>query len=163
MCEVRRMKSAAVGVLWVLGLVQIANSQQLLKLDGEEIHIQRDPYGVPHIFASSERALFYGNGYAVAQDRLWQMERYRRDGRGEMAEIDPKALARDRDVRKLGYTETERQQRFDELTAKHQLQIKSYVDGVNAWMAEAAAAGKLPEGYAANQITPVPFRVTDSV
>jgi penicillin G amidase len=157
------MKSAVVALLWILGLVQVARSQQILQLDGEEIRIQRDRFGVPHIFAATERALFYGNGYAVAQDRLWQMERYRRDGRGEMAEIDPKALARDRDVRKLGYTEAERQQRFDQLTPKHRLQIKAYADGVNAWMTKATATGKLPEGYAQNQIQPVPFRVTDSV
>jgi acyl-homoserine lactone acylase PvdQ len=80
-----------------------------------------------------------------------------------MAEIDPKALARDRDVRKLGYTEVERQQRFDQLTPRHQLQIKAYIDGVNAWMTEATASGKLPEGYAQNQIKPAPFRVTDSI
>jgi len=156
------MKSVAVALL-ILASVQIATGQQLLQLDGEEIRVQRDRFGVPHIFATSERALFYGNGYAVAQDRLWQMERYRRDGRGEMAEIDPKALARDRDVRKLGYTEAERQQRFDQLTAKHQLQIKAYIDGVNAWMTEAATTGKLPEGYTQNQIKLAPFRVTDSV
>ena len=148
MCEVKRMKAAALALLGAIALVQMATAQQILRLDGEEIRIQRDRFGVPHIFANSERALFYGNGYAVAQDRLWQMERYRRDGRGEMAEIDPKALARDRDVRKLGFTEAERQQRFESLTSKHQLQIRAYIEGVNAWMNEASTAGKLPEGYA---------------
>ena len=157
------MKPAAVALLGILASVQMAAAQQVLQLDGEQIRVQRDRFGVPHIFANSERALFFGNGYAIAQDRLWQMERYRRDGRGEMAEIDPKALARDRDVRKLGYTETERQQRFDQLTARHQLQIKAYIDGVNAWMTEAAASGRLPEGYSQNRIKPAPFRVTDSV
>src|SRR5262245_24484848 len=159
----KRMKSAAAALLWILVLAELAIGQQVLQLDGEEIRIQRDRFGVPHIFATSERALFYGNGYAVAQDRLWQMERYRRDGRGEMAEIDPKALARDRDVRKLGFTEDERKQRFDQLPAKHHLEIKAYIDGVNAWVTEATASGKLPEGYAQNQIRPAPFRVTDSV
>src|SRR5262245_65502411 len=107
----KRMKSAAAALLWILVLAELAIGQQVLQLDGEEIRIQRDRYGVPHVFANSERALFYGNGYAVAQDRLWQMERYRRDGRGEMAEIDPKALARDRDVRKLGFTERSEERR----------------------------------------------------
>ena len=60
-------------------------------------------------------------------------------------------------------TDAERQQRFDQLSAKHQLQIQSYIDGVNAWMTEAAATGKLSEGYAQNQLKAVPFRVTDSV
>jgi len=157
------MKAAALTLLGTLAIVQVATAQQILQLDGEEIRIQRDRFGVPHIFANSERALFYGNGYAVAQDRLWQMERYRRDGRGEMAEIDPKALARDRDVRKLGFTEAERQQRFEALTPKHQLQIKAYIEGVNAWMNEASTAGKLPEDYERNQMKPAPFRVTDSI
>jgi penicillin amidase len=156
------MRSAALALL-ILSSARMAAAQQVLQLDGEQIRIQRDHFGVPHIFASSERALFYGNGYAIAQDRLWQMERYRRDGRGEMAEIDAKALARDRDVRKLGYTEAERQQRFDQLSAKHQLHIKSYIDGVNAWINEAIASRQLPEGYAQNQIKPAPFRVTDSI
>src|SRR5262245_48652879 len=111
MCEVKRMKAAVLMLLGTLALVQMATGQQILQLDGEEIRIQRDRFGVPHIFANNERALFYGNGYAVAQDRLWQMERYRRDGRGEMAEIDPKALARDRDVRKLGFTERSEERR----------------------------------------------------
>ena len=157
------MKSVAAALLGILAVVQTAGGQQVLRHDGTEIRIQRDRFGVPHVFATSENALFYGNGYAIAQDRLWQMERYRRDGRGEMAEIDPKALARDRDVRRLGYTEAERQQRFDQLTVKHQLQIRAYIDGVNAWMTQAAATGQLPEGYAQNQIEPIPFRVTDSV
>jgi Penicillin amidase len=73
-CQVKRMKAAAVALLGILASVQTVRGQQLLQLDGEEIRIQRDRYGVPHVFASSERALFYGNGYAVAQDRLWQME-----------------------------------------------------------------------------------------
>ena len=69
------MKAAAVALLGILASVQMAAAQQVLQLDGEEIRIQRDRFGVPHIFANSERALFYGNGYAIAQDRLWQMER----------------------------------------------------------------------------------------
>src|SRR5262245_60466738 len=105
------MKSIVAILLGILATVEMTEGQQLLRLDGEEIRIQRDRFGVPHIFADSERALFYGNGYAVAQDRLWQMERYRRDGRGEMAEIDPKALARDRDMRKLGFTERSEERR----------------------------------------------------
>ncbi|MCI0423036.1 MAG: penicillin acylase family protein [Acidobacteria bacterium] len=157
------MKPTTVALLAILAGVETATGQQVLQVDGKEIRILRDRFGVPHVFAADERTLFYGNGYAVAQDRLWQMERNRRDARGEMAEIDPKALARDRDVRKLGYTDAERQRRFDQLAATHRLQIQAYIDGVNAWMAEAAAAGRLPQGYAQNKIKPAPFRAIDSV
>src|SRR5689334_559136 len=78
--------------------------------------IVRDGYGVPHVFATSERALYYGNGYAVAQDRLAQMEKYRRTARGEMAElVGPGALAADRETRTNGYSEAEREAQFTRL------------------------------------------------
>ncbi len=147
--------------LWVFP--SSAWSQQILKFGDHEIRIVRDRFGVPHVFAGTERALFYGNGYAIAQDRLWQMERYRRDARGQMAEIDPKALARDRDARRLGYTEEERQQRFDQLSEQHRLRVTSYIEGANAWISEATAAGKLPEGYSRHRIRPAAFSVLDSV
>jgi len=142
-----------------------AAEPKVLRLDGEEIKIIRDRYGVPHVFAASRRGLFYGNGYAVAQDRLWQMERYRRDARGEMATVDPspRALERDRDARKLGYTNAERQRRFDHLEAPYQLPYTAYVEGVNAWLAEAKAAGKLPKEFADKRIDPAPWRVTDAM
>ena len=49
-------------------------------IDGE-IEIVRDRWSIPHIFAASASDLFFGQGYATAQDRLWQMEAGRQDGR----------------------------------------------------------------------------------
>ena len=43
-----------------------------------EVTIKRDNYGVPHVYAKSTEGLFYGYGYAVAQDRLYQIEMFRR-------------------------------------------------------------------------------------
>ena len=51
------------------------------------VRIVRDEYGVPHVFASTARELFYGEGYAVAQDRLWQAELLRRTGTGTLAAV----------------------------------------------------------------------------
>src|SRR6516164_4525288 len=45
---------------------------------GGSVEILRDSYGVPHIFADGERDLFFGLGFAMAQDRLWQMDFVRR-------------------------------------------------------------------------------------
>lgn len=39
-----------------------------------QVTIIRDEYGVPHVFASTSESLWYGVGYAQAQDRLWQAE-----------------------------------------------------------------------------------------
>src|SRR5690242_16161197 len=72
-------------------------ARESIRVDSDTVTILRDTYGVPHVFASTERGLFYGDGYAVAQDRLWQMERYRRDARGTLAEIEGRQAA-DRDA-----------------------------------------------------------------
>src|SRR5215210_8787282 len=91
-------------------------TRQTLTVDGEEVTIMRDDYGVPHIFARTARGVHFGGGFAVAQDRLYQMERYRHDARGQMAEIEgPAALARDQQVRTIGYTEDELQSFFNAL------------------------------------------------
>lgn len=42
------------------------------------VKIVRDEYGMPHIYADDTYRLFYGYGYVVAQDRLFQMEMARR-------------------------------------------------------------------------------------
>jgi penicillin amidase len=49
--------------------------------------IERDERGVPHIQASSWQDAIFLQGYATAQDRLWQMDTLRRFGAGDLAEI----------------------------------------------------------------------------
>ena len=51
------------------------------------IEIKRDGAGVPHIYAGSTKDLFFGLGFAMAEDRLWQMDRLRRRALGRQAEI----------------------------------------------------------------------------
>lgn len=51
----------------------------------DPVEIYRDSAGIPHLFAHSERDLFFAMGFATAQDRFWQMELTRRFFRGEMA------------------------------------------------------------------------------
>ncbi len=54
---------------------------------GGAVEIKRDRAGVPHIYASATPDLFFGLGVAMAQDRLWQMDRLRRRAQGRQAEI----------------------------------------------------------------------------
>ena len=62
-----------------------------------EVQVMRDRWGVPHIYAQNIDDLFFAQGYVMAQDRLWQMEMWRRQREGRMAEIlGPSAVARDR-------------------------------------------------------------------
>ena len=52
-----------------------------------QLRIVRDTYGVPHIYADDIYGLYYGYGYAVAQDRLFQMEMTRRSTQGTVAAV----------------------------------------------------------------------------
>lgn len=53
----------------------------------KQVSIKRDNYGTPHIYADDTYGLFYGYGYAVATDRLFQMEMSKRTGLGTVAEV----------------------------------------------------------------------------
>src|SRR5206468_12563509 len=80
--------------------------------------ILRDAHGVPHIFANSMDDLLFTNGYVEAQDRLFEMEIFRRAGRGTLSEVlGSSFLEMDSAIRRDLYTEAERQAQFDALPA----------------------------------------------
>jgi len=51
------------------------------------VQIERDTWGIPHIYAENDADLFFGLGYAMAQDRLFQLDFLRRRGAGRLSEI----------------------------------------------------------------------------
>lgn len=125
--------------------------------------IDRDSYGVPHIHASSPEEAFFQAGYAVAQDRLWQMENSRRLAEGRMAEVFGKQYANsDREVLLNGYTNDEIKGQFDRLSTKAHQAVEAYAKGVNAYIDEATKNNSLPKGYADNGFKPEPWTPEDS-
>ena len=79
------------GYLWFQYTLKarLPQTQGSIKVAGlkDQVTIIRDKYGVPHIYAANEDDLFFGFGYAVAQDRLWQIDFMRRLGQGRLSEI----------------------------------------------------------------------------
>ncbi len=70
----------------------------------QPVEVLRDRWGIAHIYAKTTRDLFYAQGFVAAQDRLWQMEMWRRAGEGRLAEIlGPAALERDIFARLIRY------------------------------------------------------------
>ena len=135
----------------------------LLLSHRQSIAINRDEFGVPHIQGATKEAAFYQAGYAVAQDRLWQMEMSRRLARGKLAEVmGPSYVNSDTEVLKTSYSDQELKTQFDHLSPDAKLVLTSYVSGVNAWITEATASG-LPAGYTKNGFTPEPWTTLDSV
>ena len=166
------MKWWGFGVIFLLGAATVAGAGQQpaqvtvekLSVGGETVIIFRDEYGVPRIFASSLRGLFVGNGYAVAQDRAWQLEKYRLDATGRLAEaFGEKFLDHDKEVRRDGMTREEWRAEFDHLPADVQGIFRSYVEGVNRYLEEAQKDGKLPEDFAKSGWQPGPWSVEDSM
>jgi acyl-homoserine lactone acylase PvdQ len=77
-----------------------------LKASGLEqpVDVLRDRWGVAHIYALNQHDLFFAQGFVAAQDRLFQMELWKRAGQGRLAEIlRPAFLARDVNARLLRY------------------------------------------------------------
>ena len=85
-----------------------------LDVNGEVVRIYRDDFGRPHIFAKTNRGLFTAYGYALAEDRLWQLEVNRRVARGRLAEIFGPGMPvlSDKFVRTTGYTDAELDAQF---------------------------------------------------
>ena len=68
------------------------------------VTVLRDKWGVPHIYAENTEDLFFAQGFVAAQDRLYQIDIWRRTGRGELAEVFGEGyLDRDRMARLMRY------------------------------------------------------------
>ncbi len=138
--------------------------EALAPIDGEivleglsnEVEVLRDRWGIPHIYAKSDEDLFFAQGFVVAQDRLWQMEVWRRWSEGRMAEIiGEQGFAHDRLVRMLQFRGP-----FDqtELTSYHpdaDRIVSAFVRGINAYLAHSWS--RLPIEFQLTGITPEPW------
>jgi len=96
----------------------------------EPVEIIRDTYGVPHIYAQNEPDLYFAFGYAMAQDRLWQMEFTRRLGQGRLSEIfGPDFVKVDRYFRTLTAAGVNR-----EMPAAYAPLVNAFTEGINAYL-----------------------------
>ena len=112
-----------------------AETKHLIAPDGTTVIIDRDEYGVPHVKADNESALFFGQGFAEANDRLYQIDLNRRAARGRLSEwFGSLALDIDKDVIRTGYTDEELDQMYANGLPEVQTAIVAYVEGINAYV-----------------------------
>ncbi|MEM7788994.1 MAG: penicillin acylase family protein [Bacteroidota bacterium] len=136
---------------------QTAQDVTLTAPGGETVTIDRDDVGVPLIRSSTAAGVFFGQGFATAQDRLFQMETFWRTATGRLAELQgAAAVDQDTQIRTVFYTDAERSAQFAALSPRLQTMIGSYVDGVNAYIDSTVAnpAAYLPLEYAAGSFAP---------
>jgi len=125
----------------------------------DEIVIRRDGFGVPHIDAGSDHDAWFGLGFAIGQDRTFQLDFYRRAVSGTMAAaMGPVALPHDRLVRRIGYRRAAERQ-LDSLGADTVDLVRAYADGVNC--GQEVGRRRRPLEHALLRLHPHPWEPVD--
>jgi len=117
-------------------LPQTTGTLSLPGLDGK-VEIYRDAAGIPHIYATTARDLFYAQGVVHAQDRWWQMEFNRHTGLGRISELTGKAdsaLRNDIFIRTVGWNRAA-QADLEAAPPDSRKTLEDYAAGVNAYIA----------------------------
>jgi penicillin amidase len=143
---------------------EIEGAREVAGRDGP-IVIARDEHGVPHIFGTTDADVYFGLGYAHAQDRLFQMDLIRRSIEGRLAELIPSVIGgsavvrADARARIQGYPRAA-QAIADNFDGPLKKAVDAYVAGVNAVM-EAPGFTPPPE-YTLLMAKPEPWDAADT-
>ena len=162
----RRIRDCVICLL-VAGSALSASAQSLnsgppVKLPGlsDAAQITRDMNGIAHIQAGNAHDLYFLQGYVHAQDRLFQMDVFRRLGSGTLAELlGEAALPTDVQLRTIGLRRAA-ERSLAVLSDRTRAALQAYAEGVGAWV----AANPLPVEYGALELTQfIPWTSVDSV
>ncbi|MBM4185923.1 MAG: penicillin acylase family protein [Gemmatimonadetes bacterium] len=103
------------------------------------VEVRRDRWGVPHIYAKTVHDLFFAQGYVAAQDRLWQMEMWRRQGEGLLSEVlGPGTFERDRFARLFKYR-GDMDREWTSYAPDAKAIVSAFVGGINAYVRQVRA------------------------
>jgi len=156
---------AGIGVFWLRSVTLAA----LPQLDGDShitgisapVTVRRDAHGMPHIQAATQDDLFIAQGYVTAQDRLWQMDSYRRNANGELAEVlGSRLILHDKVKRVMGFRNAALRI-FSNLGADDRRRLDDYARGVNLYMEQ--HQDSLPAEFRILGYKPKPWSGVDSM
>jgi penicillin amidase len=139
----------------------LAQTEGVIKLKGlrKPVKVLRDEWGVAHIYAETQDDLFFAQGFVAAQDRLWQMDLWRRVGEGKLAEVlGPEAVERDRFARLIRYR-GDMKAEYESYAPDARQIIEAFVRGVNAQIEISLKKGeeRLPIEFQLTGIKPEPW------
>ena len=148
------------GFVFYRPLPTVDGDQRLLGLH-DRAEVLRDHYGVPHISAADDHDMLFLQGYVTAQDRLWQMDVYRRAAEGRLAEIfGQPALDSDKELRTIGLARAAKADLA--VASQHALDdLQAYADGVNKFLEQHGDA--LPVEFLILGYKPDPWSPADSL
>src|SRR6185295_14469550 len=110
-----------------------AQSSDTLRARGlsQPVEILRDAAGISHIYAKNEHDLFFAQGYSAATDRLFQLELWRRQATGTVAELlGPREVQRDIGARLFKFRGDMRTELL-RYHARGPEIVQAFVDGIN--------------------------------
>lgn len=136
-----------------------------------DVLIIRDRNHVPHVYGTNNHTVFYGFGYAMAEDRLFQMEMRKRQALGRTAEVlgpgDSKWATRyvksDRQARLL-MLQADVENEYKRLKSGDKLLLHAFTNGVNQRVREVLAdQRKLPRPFFDYKFLPEEWTVYDTL
>lgn len=140
-----------------LALASLPQLEGSVRVPGlqEEVRVLRDQWGIPHIYAGNRHDLFFAQGWVQAQDRLWQMDMWRRVNEGRLAEIlGPEAVEHDRLARLLLFR-GDWEEEWRSYHPERQEIFQAFAQGVNAYVA--SLGENLPVEYRLTGLRPLPW------
>ncbi len=133
----------------------------------QPITLVTDDLGITHVYAQNDPDAFFGAGYTMARDRLFQMDLARRQADGTLSEVfgasklQDDIASRTFDFARLGAADWARLQQESPDEAKL---VDAWVDGVNKRIHEVEAGTALrPYGLGPGELNyvPAPFTAQD--
>ena len=141
---------------------RVPDMQGSRKIDGQgKVEILRDELGTPHIYADTAEDLFFGYGFAMGQDRLWQLDYLRRKALGQLSEvlghegIDNDVVARTVGINRIAASE------IDRIPSDTKQMLDSFSLGINTAMEESREC--LPIEFDLLDYEPETWKSTDSI
>jgi penicillin G amidase len=139
-------------------------ARALAQLDGEitapglraPVEVVRDRQGIPHIYAQNDDDLFFAQGFVMAQDRLWQLEMWRRWREGRLSEVfGPAAFDFDARTRLMMYRGPYDDTEWKSYHPDAERLFTAWANGLNAFVA--AHKDTLPVEFQLTGIAPEPW------
>ena len=122
----------------------------------EPVEVIRDEWGIPHIYAQNVDDLFLAQGYVMAQDRLWQMEMWRRWHEGRLSEIfGPAAFDYDLRTRQMMFRGPWDESEWTSYHPDGERIFTAYANGVNAFIEQ--NRDNLPVEFQLTGVEPDPW------
>jgi penicillin amidase len=140
-------------------LPDVTSRLSFAALDGA-VTVYRDAQGIPHIKATAAHDAFFGQGFATAQDRLFQMDHDRRWAYGRWAEFaGESAVEQDTLMRKFRLRHSAEED-YDAVNEETREMFDAYAEGVNAFIESTAT---LPVEYKLLDTAPEPWTPQDCI